>query len=161
MCSEWRLRRHLHGPAGRPLVARLLGGDQWGRRAREACECEASLVLSRSRCAGPTSEVLARGYPFLAEERLGIEGALIGHDAWSGRALCVDPWELYQAGIAHQPQHLPRRPDRPPQVDPRQVPRHPVRGASRCTSGERLLYVLAAATLGRALGSVWSGARSR
>ncbi|MGH9072876.1 MAG: hypothetical protein ACRDZQ_01965 [Acidimicrobiales bacterium] len=45
MCSEWRLRRHLQGPAGRPLVALLLGGDQWGRSARRACGHETSLVL--------------------------------------------------------------------------------------------------------------------
>jgi hypothetical protein len=57
MSSDWRLRRHLQGPAGRPLVALLLGGDQWGRRARGDCGCEASLILwalevRRSRRAG-------------------------------------------------------------------------------------------------------------
>jgi hypothetical protein len=45
MSSEWRLRRHLPGPAGRPLVALLLGGDQWGRAARRSCGQEASLLL--------------------------------------------------------------------------------------------------------------------
>jgi hypothetical protein len=43
-----------------------------------------------------TSEVLAGAYPFLAEEGLGAEGALIGQDAWSGTAFCFDPWELYR-----------------------------------------------------------------
>jgi hypothetical protein len=43
-----------------------------------------------------TSEVLAGAYPFLAEEGLGTEGALVGQDAWSGTAFCFDPWELYR-----------------------------------------------------------------
>lgn len=64
MCSEWRLRRHLRGRSGRPLVALLLGGDQWGRSARRACECEASLVLwalqmRRARLAGEPAPVPA------------------------------------------------------------------------------------------------------
>jgi hypothetical protein len=55
MSSEWRLRRYLGGPAGRPLVALLLGGDQWGRAARLASGREASLLLwaldlRRARC---------------------------------------------------------------------------------------------------------------
>lgn len=45
MSSEWRLRRYQAGAVGRPLVALLLGGDQWGRAARRACGQEASLVL--------------------------------------------------------------------------------------------------------------------
>jgi hypothetical protein len=45
MSSEWRLRRYLQGPTGRPLVALLLGGDQWGRAARRACGQEAGLVF--------------------------------------------------------------------------------------------------------------------
>ena len=43
-----------------------------------------------------TSEVLAGAYPFLAEEGLGTDGALVGQDAWSGTAFCFDPWELYR-----------------------------------------------------------------
>jgi len=43
-----------------------------------------------------SSEVLAGAYPFLAEEGLGTEGALVGQDAWSGTAFCFDPWELYR-----------------------------------------------------------------
>jgi hypothetical protein len=43
-----------------------------------------------------TSDILAGAYPFLAEEGLGSEGALIGQDAWSGTAFCFDPWELYR-----------------------------------------------------------------
>lgn len=42
--ERWRLRRHFEGPAARPLVALLVGGDQWGRRAREAAGREAGLV---------------------------------------------------------------------------------------------------------------------
>jgi len=45
MSSEWRLRRHFESQAGRPLVALLLGGDQWGRRARRACGRESALLL--------------------------------------------------------------------------------------------------------------------
>ena len=45
MSSEWRLRRYQAGTAGRPLVALLLSGDQWGLAARRACGQEASLVL--------------------------------------------------------------------------------------------------------------------
>lgn len=45
MSSEWRLRRYQDGAAGRPLVALLLGGDQWGLAARRACGQEASLLL--------------------------------------------------------------------------------------------------------------------
>jgi len=45
MSSEWRLRRYEAGAAGRPLVALLLGGDQWGLAARRAGGQEASLVL--------------------------------------------------------------------------------------------------------------------
>jgi hypothetical protein len=50
-----------------------------------------------------TSEVLAGAYPFLAEEGLGAEGALIGQDAWSGAAFCYDPWELYRRGALTNP----------------------------------------------------------
>ena len=50
-----------------------------------------------------TSEVLAGAYPFLAEEGLGSEGALIGQDAWSGTAFCYDPWELYRRGVLTNP----------------------------------------------------------
>ncbi len=50
-----------------------------------------------------TSEVLAGAYPFLAEEGLGSEGALIGQDAWSGTAFCFDPWELYRRGALTNP----------------------------------------------------------
>jgi len=45
MSSEWRLRRYEAGAAGRPLVALLLGGDQWGLAARRACGQEAALLL--------------------------------------------------------------------------------------------------------------------
>jgi hypothetical protein len=45
MPSELRLRQHFQGPTGRPLVALLLGGDQWGQRARRLCGREASLLL--------------------------------------------------------------------------------------------------------------------
>jgi type IV secretory pathway VirB4 component len=47
--------------------------------------------------------MLAGAYPFLAEEGLGSEGALIGQDAWSGTAFCYDPWELYRKGILTNP----------------------------------------------------------
>jgi hypothetical protein len=50
-----------------------------------------------------TSETLAGAYPFLAEEGLGSEGALIGQDAWSGTAFCYDPWELYRRGVLTNP----------------------------------------------------------
>ncbi|MGH9075248.1 MAG: hypothetical protein ACRDZQ_14195, partial [Acidimicrobiales bacterium] len=50
-----------------------------------------------------TSEVLAGAYPFLAEEGLGTEGALVGQDAWSGTAFCFDPWELYRRGQLTNP----------------------------------------------------------
>jgi hypothetical protein len=50
-----------------------------------------------------TSEILAGAYPFLAEEGLGFEGALIGQDAWSGTAFCYDPWELYRRGVLTNP----------------------------------------------------------
>jgi hypothetical protein len=50
-----------------------------------------------------TSEVLAGAYPFLAEEGLGTEGALIGEDSWSGTAFCFDPWELYRRGTLTNP----------------------------------------------------------
>ncbi|MBO0693772.1 MAG: hypothetical protein J2P58_12795, partial [Acidimicrobiaceae bacterium] len=50
-----------------------------------------------------TSEMLAGAYPFLAEEGLGSEGALIGQDAWSGTAFCYDPWELYRRGVLTNP----------------------------------------------------------
>jgi len=50
-----------------------------------------------------TSEMLAGAYPFLAEEGLGSEGALIGQDAWSGTAFCFDPWELYRRGALTNP----------------------------------------------------------
>jgi len=50
-----------------------------------------------------TSEMLAGAYPFLAEEGLGSEGALIGQDAWSGTAFCYDPWELYRQGMLTNP----------------------------------------------------------
>jgi len=50
-----------------------------------------------------TSEVLAGAYPFLAEEGLGSEGALIGQDSYSGTAFCFDPWELYRLGLLTNP----------------------------------------------------------
>ena len=50
-----------------------------------------------------TSEMLAGAYPFLAEEGLGSQGALIGQDAWSGTAFCYDPWELYRTGVLTNP----------------------------------------------------------
>lgn len=50
-----------------------------------------------------TSEMLAGAYPFLAEEGLGTEGALVGQDAWSGTAFCFDPWELYRRGVLTNP----------------------------------------------------------
>jgi hypothetical protein len=50
-----------------------------------------------------TTEMLAGAYPFLAEEGLGSEGALIGQDAWSGTAFCYDPWELYRRGVLTNP----------------------------------------------------------
>ena len=50
-----------------------------------------------------TSEMLAGAYPFLAEEGLGTEGALIGQDSWSGTAFCFDPWELYRRGVLTNP----------------------------------------------------------
>jgi hypothetical protein len=50
-----------------------------------------------------TSDILSGAYPFLAEEGLGSEGALIGQDAWSGTAFCFDPWELYRRGTLTNP----------------------------------------------------------
>ncbi len=50
-----------------------------------------------------TSEVLAGAYPFLAEEGLGSEGALVGQDSWSGTAFCFDPWDLYRRGALTNP----------------------------------------------------------
>lgn len=45
--SEQRLRRHFkHTPGGRPLVALLLGSDQWGRRARASGADEVGLLWS-------------------------------------------------------------------------------------------------------------------
>jgi hypothetical protein len=43
--SRQRLRAHFYQAEGRPLVALLLGGDQWGSVARLAAGCEASLLL--------------------------------------------------------------------------------------------------------------------
>ena len=43
--SRQRLRAHFCQAEGRPLVALLLGGDQWGSAARQAAGCEASLLL--------------------------------------------------------------------------------------------------------------------
>jgi hypothetical protein len=45
MTSGSRLRHHIPGPAARPLVALLLGGDQWGRQGRQESGTEVSLVL--------------------------------------------------------------------------------------------------------------------
>jgi hypothetical protein len=42
--ERWRLRRHFDGSAARPLVGLLVGGDQWGRRAREVAGGEVGLV---------------------------------------------------------------------------------------------------------------------
>jgi hypothetical protein len=53
-----------------------------------------------------TSDVLAVGYPFLAEAGLGSEGTLIGHDSWSGAAFCFDPWNLYARNIVTNPNVL-------------------------------------------------------
>lgn len=53
-----------------------------------------------------TSNVLAVGYPFLAEAGLGSEGALIGHDSWSGAAFCFDVWNLYQRQVVTNPNML-------------------------------------------------------
>jgi hypothetical protein len=50
-----------------------------------------------------TSDMLAGAYPFLAEEGLGTEGALVGQDSWSGTAYCFDPWELYRRGVLTNP----------------------------------------------------------
>ncbi len=50
-----------------------------------------------------TSEVLGGAYPFLAEEGLGSEGALVGQDAWSNTAFCFDPWTLYGRGALTNP----------------------------------------------------------
>lgn len=53
-----------------------------------------------------TSDTLAVGYPFLAEAGLGSEGALIGHDSWSGAAFCFDVWNLYQRQVVTNPNIL-------------------------------------------------------
>jgi hypothetical protein len=45
IASDRRLRQLLPNPIARPLAALLLGGDQWGRRARRACGQETSLLL--------------------------------------------------------------------------------------------------------------------
>ncbi len=50
-----------------------------------------------------TSDTLSTAYPFLAEAGLGSEGALIGHDSWSGAAFCFDVWNLYQRQIVTNP----------------------------------------------------------
>ncbi len=50
MTSGSRLRRHIAGPAARPLVALLLGGDQWGRLGRQDSGTEVSLVLWALAC---------------------------------------------------------------------------------------------------------------
>lgn len=50
-----------------------------------------------------TTEVLGGAYPFLAEEGLGSEGALVGQDSYSGTAFCFDPWELYKQGQLTNP----------------------------------------------------------
>ncbi len=53
-----------------------------------------------------TSNVLSVAYPFLAEAGLGSEGALIGHDSWSGAAFCFDVWNLYQREVVTNPNML-------------------------------------------------------
>jgi hypothetical protein len=44
MPGDWRLRSHFDGPAARPLVALLVGGDQMGRQARRQAGMEVGLV---------------------------------------------------------------------------------------------------------------------
>jgi hypothetical protein len=44
MPGDWRLRSHFDGPAARPLVALLVGGDQMGRQARNHAGAEVGLV---------------------------------------------------------------------------------------------------------------------
>ncbi len=98
------------------------------RQLRQACQAQIAAVQHQQRQAGylpkagearpkagrshlrlrmrphrATSEMLAGAYPFLAEEGLGSEGALIGQDAWSGTAYCYDPWQLYRRGILTNP----------------------------------------------------------
>ena len=50
--------------------------------------------------------MLALAYPFLAEAGLGSEGALIGHDSWSGTAFCFDVWNLYERLVVTNPNIL-------------------------------------------------------
>lgn len=42
--GKWRLSNHFQGPAARPVVALLVGGDQGGRQARQAAGVEAGLL---------------------------------------------------------------------------------------------------------------------
>jgi hypothetical protein len=53
-----------------------------------------------------TTDTLAVAYPFLAEAGLGSEGALIGHDSWSGAAFCFDVWNLYDREVITNPNML-------------------------------------------------------
>ena len=53
-----------------------------------------------------TTDTLSVAYPFLAEAGLGSEGALIGHDSWSGAAFCFDVWNLYDREVITNPNML-------------------------------------------------------
>lgn len=86
--NEDRLRANFDGPAARPLVALLVGGDQQGRWARERCGREAGLLywalLARNaRRAG--------GLP--PEPPEPVRRAWARLVAWIERA--IDPTEMY------------------------------------------------------------------
>src|SRR5690625_6029539 len=42
-------------------------------------------------------------YPFIADGGIGVPGAFIGTDAYSGEPFAFDPWNLYSAGVISNP----------------------------------------------------------
>lgn len=50
-----------------------------------------------------TSRNLAALYPFIADGGIGVPGAFIGTDAYSGEPFAFDPWNLYSAGVISNP----------------------------------------------------------
>src|SRR5699024_4403921 len=50
-----------------------------------------------------TSRNIAALYPFIADGGIGVPGAFIGVDAYSGEPFSFDPWNLYTAGIISNP----------------------------------------------------------
>ena len=89
LSSERRLRSYLGGPVGRPLVALLLGGDQWGRVARRASGQEASLVLwalakRRAASVGCDTPVVPAGVARAWSATLGLVADAIGERSVPG-----------------------------------------------------------------------------